>query len=87
MGVRLDPINVINAALCITITILGYLGYREKRELLPLFIGIAFALFGLSHMVTLLGFAGSSVNFLVTIRVIAYLIIVGALCRISFLRR
>jgi len=86
MGIKLDPIIVINTALCVAIFVLGYLGYKEEKSTMSLFIGIAFALFGISHIVTLFGFGESLMNILVTIRVIAYLIVVGTLYKLAFRR-
>jgi hypothetical protein len=74
-----DPIYTVNLALCIVIFILGYWGYRKQKETMPLFIGIAFGLFGISHLVTLFDMASSLTNVLIVIRVIAYLIVVFAL--------
>ena len=74
-----DPVYVVNLALCIVIFILGYWGYRKKKDTMPLYIGIAFGLFGISHIVTLFDMASSLTDVLIVIRVIAYLIVVFAL--------
>ena len=74
-----DPIYTVNLVLCIVIFILGYWGYKKQKDTMPLYIGIAFGLFGISHLVTLFDMASSLTNILIVIRVIAYLIVIFAL--------
>ncbi|MFC1576584.1 hypothetical protein ACFL3J_02825 [Candidatus Omnitrophota bacterium] len=76
-------LNVINTVLCVMIVFLGIIGYKKNKEKLPLFIGIAFVLFGISHVVTIVGLNLSWLNFLITIRLIAYLIVAFALYQIA----
>jgi hypothetical protein len=79
MGFNLDPIYVVNLVLCIVILLLGYWGYRKRRNVVPLLVGVAFGLFGISHLVTLFGLAGDWASVLIVIRVLAYLTVVFAL--------
>ena len=72
-------LNVINTVLCIIIVILGCLAYRKNQKMPALFIGISFGIFGLSHILTMIGFGESLMNFLIAIRAIAYLLVVFAL--------
>ena len=74
-----DPIYTVNLVLCIVIFILGYWGYKKQKDTMPLYIGIAFGLFGISHLVTLFDMASSLTNVLIVIRVLAYLIVIFAL--------
>ena len=74
-----DPIYTINLALCVIIFILGCWGYKKQKDAMPLYIGIAFGLFGISHLVTLFGMASDLTNVLIVIRVLAYLIVIFAL--------
>jgi hypothetical protein len=48
-----DPIVVLNLILCVVILLLGYLVYRKRDIISALFIGIAFGIFGVSHLNTL----------------------------------
>ena len=48
-----EPIVVLNLVLCVVILLLGYLVYRKRDIISALFIGIAFGIFGLSHLNTL----------------------------------
>ncbi len=45
-----EPIIVLNLVLCVVILLLGYLVYRKRDIISALFIGIAFGIFGLSHL-------------------------------------
>ena len=77
-----DPAVTINFALCITIFVLGIVGYAKKKGAVPLYIGVAFLLFAVSHMLTLLGLAAGLTAALIGIRVTAYALVVVAMCRI-----
>ena len=79
MSFTWDPVYAINLVLCIVIFVFGYWGYRERKDTLPLYIGTAFGLFGISHLVTLFDMASSFTDFLIIIRVLAYLIVVFSL--------
>ena len=74
-----DPIYTVNLALCVIIFILGCWGYKKQKDAMPLYIGIAFGLFGISHLVTLFDMADDLTNVLIVIRVLAYLIVIFAL--------
>jgi len=74
-----DPILFVNLILCIIIVLLGCLCYRKSHELLPVFIGVAFGLFGISHAATLLGLKVPLTIPLIIIRTLAYLLVIYAL--------
>ncbi|HEX7365390.1 MAG TPA: hypothetical protein VF366_09520 [Dehalococcoidia bacterium] len=75
-------VTSINLVLCIIILALGIWAFIKKKWDVPLYIGIAFGLFGVSHTLTLMGLAASLDAFVIVIRVIAYLLVIVALCRI-----
>ena len=77
-----NPIITVNLVLCIIILALGIWGYSKKKGDVALYIGIAFGIFGISHLLTLLGLAAGLTAFLIAIRLIAYLLVVFALYRI-----
>jgi ABC-type Na+ efflux pump permease subunit len=77
-----DPVTTINFVLCLVILALGIWAYAKKKGDIPLYIGIAFGLFAISHLMTLLGLAAGLTIFLIIIRLIAYLLVVFALYRI-----
>jgi uncharacterized membrane protein (UPF0136 family) len=76
-----DPITTINFVLCVVILALGIWAYAKKKGDAALYIGIAFGLFAVSHLMTLLGLAAGLTVFLIVIRLTAYLLVVFALCR------
>jgi CHASE2 domain-containing sensor protein len=79
MALEWDPIIFINLILCIIIVVLGYLIFKKSGEKLPLYIGIAFGLFGVSHAATLAGLKVPLTLPLIIIRTSAYLIVIYAL--------
>ncbi len=79
MPIEWDPILFVNLVLCIVIVLLGILCYRKSHESLPLFIGAAFGLFGISHAATLLGFKIPLTLPLIVIRTLAYILVIYAL--------
>jgi hypothetical protein len=79
MPLMLDPITIVNLILSVAILVLGIGAYGKKKNSMALYIGVAFALFGLSHLLTLLGLAQSLTVYLIIIRTLAYLIVIFAL--------
>jgi membrane associated rhomboid family serine protease len=78
-----DPITTMNLALCIVIVALAVAAYNKKKNAIALYIGAAFGLFGLSHLIVLLEFSGGTITtVLAIIRTIAYLIVIFALLRL-----
>jgi hypothetical protein len=74
----------INLILCIVILVFGINGYRRSGKAFPLHIGIASGLFGLSHLLTTLGFKDSLSALLIAVRTAAYLLVAVALYRVAF---
>jgi uncharacterized membrane protein (UPF0136 family) len=68
MALLLDPIYIINLTLCIIILALGIFGYRKQGNTIPLIIGIAFGLFGISHLATILDLKDALESILIVIR-------------------
>jgi hypothetical protein len=80
-----DPIVAVNLVLSLAILVLGLVANRRLgSDANPLYIGIAFGLFGLSHLATLLGLKDSLELVLVLVRTAAYLIVAFALYRSAF---
>jgi hypothetical protein len=79
MAIEWDPIIFINLILCIIIVVLGYLLFKKSGEKLPLYVGIAFGLFGVSHAATLAGLKVPLTLPLIIIRTTAYLLVIYAL--------
>lgn len=83
MAFAWDPIYTANLVLCIMILLLGYWGYKRKRENIPICIGAAFGLFGVSHLATLLSLKETLTTVLIIVRTIAYLTVAFALYKYS----
>ena len=79
MELNLDPIYIVNLVLCIIILFLGYLSYKKSKDMIPLYIGIAFGFFGISHLATLLGLKVTLEYALIAIRTLGYLLVIFAL--------
>jgi len=82
LGSTVDPITTINFVLCVVIVALAIVAYSSKKSWIALYIGIAFGLFGISHLVSLLGLAPALTEVLIVIRTLAYLVVIFALYRV-----
>ena len=82
----MDTIYLINLILCVVIVVFGCLGFKKAKGVWPLYIAIAFGLFGLSHLLTLLGLKEALIGFLIAIRTIAYLLVIYTVYRVAFKR-
>ncbi|KYK38340.1 MAG: hypothetical protein HXS46_07840 [Theionarchaea archaeon] len=78
----MDPMYAVNLVLCIIILVLGYWGFRKNKDSVPLYIGVAFGLFGLSHLSILLGLKETLGVALIVVRLLAYLIVIFALYKV-----
>ena len=84
MSVTWDPVVVVNLILSAAILVIGLLGWQRSGSTIPLEIGIAFGLFGFSHLMTLLGLAGSLTLVLVIVRILAYLIVLYSVYQMAY---
>jgi hypothetical protein len=73
---------IINLVASIVIVVLGFWGYSKKKYDALLYIGIAWVIFGVSHILGVLGLWAGLEAVLIPIRVIAYLIFIFAVYRI-----
>jgi len=79
-----NTITVINLVLCIFILVFGIMGWQRSKNPVPLYIGIAFGLFGLSHLATLLSLSVCLNALLIIIRLAAYLLVTYAVYLMAF---
>jgi hypothetical protein len=79
MVVSADPVVVVNFFLCIVILVLGYYVYRKKDNVSAFLIGIAFSLFGFSHLLQILGVTQVPEAALILLRVCGYILVAAAL--------
>jgi uncharacterized membrane protein YhfC len=83
----MNVLSVVNLVLCVVIVIFGLMAWRRSKKAFPLYIGIAFGLFGLSHLAAILGQAAQLEMPLIVIRTAAYLIVVYTLYKVAFSSR
>jgi hypothetical protein len=83
MNMVWDPIYIINLVLCAIILVFGLIGWRRSGRAFPLYIGIAFGLFGLSHLATILGLKATLEVPLIVARILAYLIVVFTVYKVA----
>jgi hypothetical protein len=87
MNVVWDPMVVVNLVLCVIILVFGLAGWRRSGKAFPLYVGVAFGLFGVSHLATLLGLKDSLETALIVVRTLAYLLVAFALYQVAFRAR
>jgi len=78
----LDAITVMNFLLCVVIVALAIVAYTSNKSRIALYIGAAFALFGISHFVNLVALGASFTEVLLVIRTLGYLIVIFALYKL-----
>jgi uncharacterized membrane protein (UPF0136 family) len=79
-----DTPTGINLILSAAIMALGLVGYGLAKKTASLYVGLAFGLFGFSHLATLLGQKESWENELIAVRTLAYLLMAFALYKLVF---
>jgi hypothetical protein len=70
-----DTLTFINLILCIVILIFGIISWQRSKSRVALYVGMAFGLFGLSHLATLLGLSKTLNIELIIVRTLAYLLV------------
>jgi len=81
MNLNFDLVTIINTILCIVIFILGVTSTGKNKKVI-LFIAWAFGIFGISHIVKILGLAADLRVILVVIRFTAYLLVVAGVANL-----
>ncbi len=75
----MDTVVLTNLILCIIILSMGIWEYIRTRSRVELYVGAAFGLFGVSHLLTLLGLSAGLTVPLIIIRLLAYLLVIFGL--------
>ena len=78
----MDTVTMMNLVLCVVIVALAIVAYTSKKSRIAMYIGAAFALYGISHLMTLVGLATSLTDVLLIVRTLGYLVIIFALYKI-----
>jgi uncharacterized membrane protein (UPF0136 family) len=74
-----NTLTFTNLILCIVILVFGIISWQRTKSRVTLYVGIAFGLFGLSHLASLLGLSTSLNIPLIIDRTLAYLLVTYAL--------
>ncbi|MBN1856646.1 MAG: hypothetical protein JW846_06825 [Dehalococcoidia bacterium] len=76
-------ITIVNLFLATAVVLLGIRAWARSRSEAALFVSIAFGLFALAHLLTLLGLAGTLGSILIALRILGYLSAALAVYRIG----
>lgn len=76
-----NVVDMINLVLCIAILALGCWDYARTKRQTPFFIGAAFGLFGVAHLIALMGLEKQLSLTIILVKVFAYLIVAATLIR------
>jgi len=76
-------ITLVNLILAAVVLFLGIWAYARKQSKAGLLVGIAFGLFAIAHLLTLVGMAATLDNLLIAIRVLGYLAAMLAVYRLG----
>ncbi|MBW3002275.1 hypothetical protein KY338_03890 [Candidatus Woesearchaeota archaeon] len=87
MAFAIDTVQSLNLVLCVAILALGYWGYKVQKNKMSLFVGIAFGLFGISHLIGILGYGAELESIMVIVRLVGYLIVIFALYKIGIKKK
>ncbi len=79
-----DPVTTFNLALGAAIFALAIVGWARVKNALALFIGLAFALFALSDLATILRWSESLEALLIIFRAVGYLFVIVAVFKVAF---
>jgi len=76
-----DIVTIINLALSVVILVIGCWGYVKTKRQTLFFIGVAFGLFSVLHLITLMGVEKNFEATTILIRIFAYLITASSLIK------
>lgn len=76
-------ITLVNLILAAVVLVLGIWAYARKQSKAGLLVGVAFGLFAVAHLLTLLGMATILNTLLILIRILGYLAAMAAVYRLG----
>ncbi len=79
-----DPVTTFNLALSAAIFVLAMIGWAKVKNALALFIGLAFGLFAVAHLATIMGWSDTLFGLLIVIHAIAYVFVIVAVYKVAF---
>jgi len=84
MNIVWDPVNIIDLMFSIAIFLLGLWSYRKSKDATGLFMGAAFGIFAFYYAADFFGLRYSWENFLLVVRISAYLVIMLVIAKKAF---
>jgi len=75
----MDALGLLYLVFCLAICAFGIWVYSKKKDIVPLYIGFAYALFSIDRFIALLGLASGMDILGIVLRVVAYLLVLFAL--------
>jgi uncharacterized membrane protein YhfC len=75
----MDPVVLTNLILSLIVFILGIWAYAAVKSRSALYVGIAFGLFAITHLLSMLGLAAMLSVLIIIVRIIAYVIVMYAI--------
>ena len=78
-----DLVAAINLMLSVIILIVGCWDYIKTKRQSPFFIGVAFGLFGVSHLIRLMGVERNFEFTVILVSIFGYLIVASTLVKMS----
>jgi hypothetical protein len=84
MDMNWDPVTTFNLVLSVGVFVLAMIGWARVRNALALFIGLAFGLFALSHLATILLWSESLEALLILLRAVGYVFVMAAVYKVAF---
>lgn len=79
MAFNANSIAVLSLFLCFVIVLLAYVNFRKNKNKAAINIGIAFGLFGVIHLMSILQLGTNYAAFLIAARILAYLLVILSL--------
>ena len=79
-----DPVTVFNLVVSAGIFALAIIGWARVKNSLALYIGLAFGLFALSHLATILGWNESLTALLILFGAVGYIFVIVAVYKVAF---
>lgn len=78
MTLHFNAVTTLNLILSLTVLIVGCLASLKTKRKSPFFIGVAYGLFSISHLIRLIGLETNFDTTVMLIRIFGYLIVVAA---------
>jgi hypothetical protein len=79
-----DPVTTFNLVLSVAIFALALVGWARVKNALALYIGVAFGLFALSHLATILGWGESLAALIILFGAVGYIFVIVAVYKVAF---